>query len=39
MAQIKSVGAGLKTSGKVGGQVYEHVNGKTFAYELPLMLK
>lgn len=36
MAQIRNVGAGVKTSGKVGGLVYVQVNGKTFARTLPI---
>ena len=36
MAQIRNVGAGIRTSGKVDGLVYVHVNGRTYARALPI---
>ena len=39
MAQIRNVGAGIRTSGKVDGLVYVHVNGRTFARALPIFPK
>ena len=37
MAQIRSIGVGARTTGKVGNVVYVHRNGKTYARSLPIM--
>ena len=37
MAQIRSIGPGMRSKGKVDGLVYVHVNGKTYARALPIM--
>lgn len=37
MAKIRSVGAGVRSSGKVDGLVYVHTKGKTYARALPIM--
>ena len=37
MAQIRSIGAGIRSKGKVDGLVYVHTHGKTYARALPIM--